>query len=519
MNIVILSAHAEPENAAFQLANQYHWNNYYAYSRNAGAYKIATEMRRLGHNVEVLDFVVYWPEAALKKYFEERADQIDIVAWSSQFFFRNSFYKKYCDFIKRINPNITVITGGPKVTNLLNFTESKYLIAGYAETAIEDVLNHIDKKPNKLKFQLVNNQYYVDCLKHYPMLELPSMQIKYHASDYIIPSETLTLSTSRGCIFKCDFCSYPYIGKKKGEFTRMGAETYYDELMANYEQWGTTNYYLADETANDSIEKLKAIEEAAKMLPFKLDITGFIRLDLLAKQEKDWDLYKNIGFTNWHLGIETFSPDALKAIAKPYSPIKSQQALVKLRKYFPEAVMFATFIVGAPHDSPELFEKHTISWLAGEGKDILTGKAMSSLNVPKETPYAVGSKISKNFKNYGFSEMTDEELAYEMSIDANITKEMIEETRKFNILWATPNWNAISAEKYATQYNHQVVWHNNLSCWTRSRALNVGIPSHQIDELINPNNQPLTKLINEKIVECLDIYVNKKLANNWFGVL
>jgi hypothetical protein len=519
MNIVILSAQAEADQSSFQLINSYAWHNEFSYSRNAGAYKIAAEMRNLGHNVEVLDFIVYWPEEAIKKYFEERADQIDVVAWSSQFFFRHSFYLEYCDYIKELNPNITIITGGPKVANLLNFTKSKYLIAGYAETAIVDVLNHIEKKPNKLKFQIVNGQYYVDCLKHYTMIELPPLETKYHPSDYIIPSETLTLSTSRGCIFKCDFCTYPYIGKKKGEFTRMGAETYYNELMQNYIQWGTTNYYLADETANDLIDKLMDLEEAAKMLPFKLDITGFARLDLLIKQEPHWALFKNIGFTNWHLGVETFSPTSLKAISKPYSPVKLQQALIKIREYFPEANMTASFILGAPYDSPELFEKHTISWLTGTGKGVLSGISIFALNVPRETPYAVGSEISKNFRNYGYNEMTADEIAHEMKLHPSITMSTVEETSKYNVLWSTPDWNVISTETYSREITKTALQPNNISCWTRSRAINVGITPQEIKQLVNPNNQPLSKLIRQKVDECRNAYINKKLAHNWFHVL
>jgi radical SAM superfamily enzyme YgiQ (UPF0313 family) len=272
MNILIFSSMCQPEEDSYQLVGSYRYG--VQYSRNAGAYKIATEMRTLGHNVEVFDFATYFSDDEIKQFIDSRINNIDVVGWSAQFFHRFEFYNKWCDYIKNIKPSVVIITGGPKVTNLLNFTQSKYLIAGYAEFAIADVLAHIEKKPNTLKFKIVNGQYYVDCNEFYKSDVLPNMAIEYHASDCITPNETLTLGLSRGCIFKCSFCTYPGIGKRKGTFIRDGAKSYYDEIMHNYNQWGTTWYYLSDETVNDSLDKLLDLEEASLQLPFRLNLIG-----------------------------------------------------------------------------------------------------------------------------------------------------------------------------------------------------------------------------------------------------
>ena len=146
MNIILFSSQAEENNPSAQIATMQPLEEFYSYARNAGVYKIATEMRKLGHTVEVIDFLVYWPENDIKKLLNDRIPYIDVVGWSAQFFFDFNFYKKWCEYIKQIKPNIVFIAGGPKVTNLLNFTESKYLVAGYAENAIQDVLDHIEKK-------------------------------------------------------------------------------------------------------------------------------------------------------------------------------------------------------------------------------------------------------------------------------------------------------------------------------------------------------------------------------------
>lgn len=517
MNILIFSSHAEPNQSSLQLVNWEMWRHQHAFSRNAGPYKIATKMRELGHTVEVADFIVYWPDDKIKQFLDERIPHIDVMGWSSQFFFDFEFYNKWCAYIKELNPSIVFIAGGPKVTNLLNFTYSKYLVAGYSEDAIADVLNHIAKLPNKLKFKLYNNQYYVDCYEHYKMTTLPDMQIVYHSSDYIIPSETLTIGTSRGCVFKCSFCTYPYIGKNKHDFNRQGAESYYQEFMRNYTQWGATRYYISDETANDNIDKLLDIEEASKKLPFELEFTGFVRLDLMSKQREHWQVFKNIGFTNWHFGIESFNPVALKAMTKGYSPKKLQETLVDLREFFgDDANIYGSFIVGAPGDTPELFEELTISWLTGEGRNVLDGKTFFPLNIHRETIFAVGSELSRNYRQYGYHEMSESEIAEEMQIDSTVTPELVAETKKYNTLWATKDWNVFSVERLSQHYRDTVCYSNNLGPWTRAKILSVGVPRDEINKLRTPVNYPLFRAYEKMLPIALNNYINNKLSFNEF---
>jgi radical SAM superfamily enzyme YgiQ (UPF0313 family) len=512
-----MSSHAEPDSDSLQLSTYQDYDKQFSYSRNAGAYKIADTIRKLGHTIEVLDFVIFWPEEQLKKFFDEHARHLDVVGWSSQFFFNFKFYNKWCDYLRSLNPDIVFITGGPKVTNLLNFKQSKYLIAGYAEEAIGDVFDHIEKKNNKLKFKLVNDSYYVDCLEFYKMIDLPPLQTEYHPSDYIMPQETLTLATSRGCIFNCSFCTYPYIGKAKNTFVRQGAQTYYDELMRNYEQWGITNYYLSDETVNDSVDKLKDLEEAALKLPFKLDLTGFARLDLMATQKSNWQVFKNTGFTNWHFGIETFNQQSLKAMSKGYSPDKLKQTLFELRDYFKEdATIYLSFIVGAPFDTPELFERETVEWTKNEGRGIIDGKVFFPLDIHRETVYAVGSEFSRNYQNYGYKEMTSAEIEYEISQNSELTIDMIRETEKYNILWSNPHWNALSALRYAKQYSQGDGWQNNISVWTRCTAISAGVPKDQIKSLCWPTNARFYETFYEQIDARFANYVKNKQSKNWF---
>jgi radical SAM superfamily enzyme YgiQ (UPF0313 family) len=517
MNIILFSSQAEESIPSAQIATMQPLEESFSYSRNAGVYKIATEMRNLGHAVEVIDFLVYWSDDDIKNLLNDRIPYVDVVGWSAQFFFNFNFYKKWCEYIKQIKSNIVFIAGGPKVTNLLNFTESKYLIAGYAEHAIQDILDHIEKKSNNLKFTLVNGAYYVDCAVQYKSDKLPNMVIDYHPSDYLTQHETLTLGTSRGCIFKCLFCTYPHIGKKKHELQREGAQTYYDELLNNYEKWGITNYYLSDETANDDIDKFLDLREALQNLPFKIDLTGFARLELLASHRDRWQLYKDIGFTNFHFGVETFNPAALKTVGKGYPPEKLQNTLIELRDYFRDDVfIFISLIVGLPNETLESFDELTLNWINTKGKDVINGRIIYPLDIHRESPFAVGSEFSRNYMQYGYEEMSEKDIEIELSLDPRLTIEKVHATSKYNILWKNQHWNTFTAERFAESIGYAVEWNTNCSVWTRARALSVGIPNEDIIRLAKKSNILLRNLFLAGAHKYKAQYIKNKLSKNWF---
>ena len=517
MNIILFSSQAEENNPSAQIATMQPLEEFYSYARNAGVYKIATEMRNLGHTVEVIDFLVYWPDDDIKKLLNDRIPYVDVVGWSAQFFFNFNFYEKWFNYIKSINPNVIFIAGGPKVTNLLNFTGSKYLIAGYAEYAIIDVLNHIEKKSNKLKFKIINGAFYIDCAEQYKSNQLPNMTTEYHPSDYITPTETLTLGTSRGCIFKCLFCTYPHIGKKKHEFKREGAQTYYNELISNYKKWGTTNYYFSDETANDDIDKFLDLREAVLNLPFKIDLTGFARLELMAVQRDKWDLYKDIGFTNFHFGIESFNPASLKAVGKGYPPKKLQNTLIELRDYFKDDMFInLSLIVGLPHETIESFNDLTLNWINTKGKEVINGRVIYPLDIHRESPFAVGSEFSRNYKQHGYEEMSDKDIQNELLLDPDLTLDKINSTSLYNILWKNKYWNTFSADRYARSIGYTVEWNTNYSCWSRARAMSVGIPKEDIIRLAKKPNIILKNLFLTEAHKYKAQYIKNKHSKNWF---
>ena len=89
----------------------------------------------------------------------------------------------------------------------------------------------------------------------------------------------LGLEIGRGCIFKCTFCESSLIGKEKGTYTRSTSRVE-DELRRNWEEFGTKDYWITDDTLNDDSAKLERLAEIRERTNIPFTYTAFARLDL-----------------------------------------------------------------------------------------------------------------------------------------------------------------------------------------------------------------------------------------------
>ncbi len=178
--------------------------------------------------------------------------------------------------------------------------------------------------------------------------------------DLVNPGETLPMEIARGCIFKCGFCSYPLNGRRKMDYLKDPA-ILREQMIENYEKFGTTNYFFLDDTFNDSVEKLKILsEQSFSNLGFRPRFGAFMRLDLIAAHPETIEMLANIGVSGAFFGIESLNYEANKAIGKGITGQKIVETLHRLKREWPSDVITdGQFIMGLPNE-----DQHTISaWL------------------------------------------------------------------------------------------------------------------------------------------------------------
>ena len=304
-------------------------------ARANGAHRIASLLRKKNFQVEVIDFFNSWTIDELK-LFVNKFNQLDFLGISITLGKLDNYkVNVLIELVKQLNPNIKIIAGGSNV--LLNkFNQVDLYFKGFADGAIDDLVKYLETS-NKDCFNVYEIKTHdiknvINCTRDYGNYDLSNLKTEYTNNDFISNKETLTLETSRGCIFKCKFCSFPLNGKAKGEGMR-DPDILLAEFIRNYELFGTTNYTFADDTYNDSVEKITTLyEKVYSKLPFKINFTTYARLDLMMRFPKTIDILKKSGLKSVVFGIETLNPKSAKSIGKGVDPNEQIEFIRRLKK-------------------------------------------------------------------------------------------------------------------------------------------------------------------------------------------
>lgn len=265
------------------------------------------------------------------------------------------------NYIKEKNSNTKLVLGGTKLGMYLDIKMIDYMFVGYSETMLIDFLDSLTSKTPK---RIWNKIIDYDQKAQAPVWDFRASKTTYTDFDLIQPQEPLSLEVGRGCRFKCKFCSYPLIGQKNINDYLKYCEILEEELLNNYKMWGTTRYFIVDDTFNDSTEKMQMFLDVVKRLPFKISFWCYLRLDLLTAHPEQIPMLKDMGIAQCYFGIETFNREAGKSVGKGGDPDKLKKTLYKCREVWGNDVSIqAGFIIGLPHeDSQSIIE--TAKWLA-----------------------------------------------------------------------------------------------------------------------------------------------------------
>ena len=385
--------------------------------RAPGAHRIATHLRKQGYKIEVFDFYLDWTLDELKQILDSRiTDKTLFVGFSCSLMFEGT--KEFAgirDYIREHYPHVAITVGGNKTLHK-GFDGADYYLEGIGEASTTALIEYLSGKTKDLTYQDVNGNKVLNGVSDYKLDSVKGINISYTENDYIEPNECLSLETARGCIFKCAFCDFPGIGKKKVDYLRDKQELI-DELTENYERWGITKYFVVEDTINDTEMKCEMLAEIGNELPFSLSLMGYMRADLLIRRPHTVQQLWDAGFRGMHFGIETFHPDAGKIIGKGMPAQKLKDGLTDIKAQFPGFHWTATFIVGLPYESEADIDQ-TVEWLIDSR--VIDHWGFNPLMIPKTEPTIHHSYFTENYLMYGYQKMTAEEIqkANDLSFEA-----------------------------------------------------------------------------------------------------
>ena len=384
-------------------------------SRGIGAYRIADVIRRMGRSVQVIDFTDWFSDEELIKtitsligkntkmigisssFYQEQVTNTDNknkFIWLEKKIGLPSNIHTAISILKKQNRQIKFVIGGANsflYENNLNFDA---VFHSYSDTSIIDYINHLFDSNNNVSRQN-NSRCIINGAKYHVNVE--TLEHSWADNDYIFSGESLPIEISRGCIFKCKFCNFQLTGKKKLDYIR---QTSYlkTEFLENYEKFGTTNYTFTDDTFNDSTYKLELLHKVISQLPFKINFTTYLRLDLLEKHREQLDLLKDMGLRSAFFGIESFNEKTAKSMGKgmPANKIKDFLLEIKNDHFKDNFSMLCSFIVGLPYESTSSIEQ-SFKWI--QDNDI--NSLWIPLFIRRDAIYK--SDIDINYEKYGYT--------------------------------------------------------------------------------------------------------------------
>ncbi len=300
-------------------------------SRYAGPYTIASSLREAGYRVAVIDYFTRFPSSeAFFQYLEEfLKPNLKVVGISSTFlapafetlstrahrsvglerFYSGELFasteNELIDWLDQLRkllaaraPNAKIVLGGVKAQFAAlrprAYEKIDYVVLGPGDRAIVDITRAIEKgetpKQKEVRGRLVIDNGFDLENKICPVMHLLP-------EDALGRGEAMPLEVARGCIFNCKFCHYE---KKQSVKKPLGLLR--DEMIRNYENFGTSTYLLSDDCFNDHPSKVEATCEMFLELPFKIEWTAYSRVDVAVAYPHTVDLMVRSGAKGLYWG-------------------------------------------------------------------------------------------------------------------------------------------------------------------------------------------------------------------------
>jgi radical SAM superfamily enzyme YgiQ (UPF0313 family) len=321
---------------------------------------LAAALEQAGVEVKILDYVVYpYRRDVLESVLNEFKPQI---AGATAVSMTVDHARQIISDVKAIDPEILTVMGGPHVTfcaqeTLEAFSELDAVVIGEGEETLVELLRAVESADNLdtvsgiayragSKIMTTAKRKWIEDLDALPF---PARHL-LPLGRYRTLGMPISITTSRGCPYKCIFC----VGRKMG-----GAKVRYhsaDRVAAELQYLANLKFHqinIADDlfTANQN-HCLAVCEE---ILQRNLDInwTSFARVDTVS--ETLLSKMKAAGCTAVSFGIESANPSILNTSKKGITvqQIRNAVRLCRCVGISP----FASFILGLPGETPQTIKE------------------------------------------------------------------------------------------------------------------------------------------------------------------
>jgi len=307
----------------------------------------------------------------------EKADMILISVTTS------TAPRAYDDLIPRIrefNPNVPILMGGPHVTFLAEEALDKgadYVFRHEADESSPQFLEWWMKgKDPKELLKILGLSFKIgDQYCHNPDPELvdldtlptPNLDLIF---GYGKPS-SISIITSRGCPFNCEFCSETAMFGREYRF--LSEQKVLEDIKYYDKRYGKTPIFIADDNLGANPLRLERLCQAIIDNGLVRPLSGQVRLDL-AKRPQTLAIMAQAGFERAFIGYESTNPESLKAMGKGLK-YEEMEGYTKIFHQFGIAI-HAMWVIGFDQDTLATVKNNiraSIRWLIETTQILILG--------------------------------------------------------------------------------------------------------------------------------------------------
>jgi radical SAM superfamily enzyme YgiQ (UPF0313 family) len=205
---------------------------------------------------------------------------------------------------RRLWPGAPILAGGPEVANqkdriFTRYPELTAAVEGEGEGVIERLLSDSDR-PRLLKG---------------PAMDLAALPSPLARLDDLAPGEVVCIETVRGCPMGCTYCRW-----SPGSYRRMELDRVEDELTRVGRRPAAGGLWILDGTFNVELERAKRILELLARHVRCGPVTLFLDLGRVRLDREFVRLSVEAKVAVWSVGMQTLTPQSLKAVARSFCP-------------------------------------------------------------------------------------------------------------------------------------------------------------------------------------------------------
>jgi len=313
-----------------------------------GLLYIASYLEGKGYNVELIDYQLFsharsFDAALFVETIPEPARLVGFSTMSNLLPFTILCARE----LKSRHPDCTVVLGGVgpspvyrEIAEAFPFIDS--VVEGEGELPMLDLMrgNLVRLSPRRI-------------IRDLDTLPLPA----YSLLDFELYDAAPSIITSRGCPYRCTFCTEPH--NFGGVVRFRSIESVIEEIKLLHSLSGREMFLFQDDILPLEHSRFRALMKALRDLPFSIEWKCFSRVDLI-----DENLMREMaesGCVQVRYGIESGSNTTLKRIRKGFTIEEAYEVVKKSVRHFPS--VHAAFMWGFPFEDVTEFEA-TLDWVS-----------------------------------------------------------------------------------------------------------------------------------------------------------